>query len=250
VNLPKNNFKRLFFDIETSPNVGLFWEPGYNISISHENIVKERAIICICYKWAGENKIGSLTWDTNQNDKKMLDSFIKVMNMADEVVAHNGDSFDIKWVRTRCIKHGIPMIPNPTSIDTFLLAKKGFKFNSNSLDYIGQFLSVGKKKDTTYSLWKNILLSNDKRSLKTMVDYCKQDVVLLENIWNKLNPYVMASSNFATHSSHCPECGSHNTTVNKRRITANGYRKIGFRCNDCGKYHTTAESKWIKNKQI
>jgi uncharacterized protein YprB with RNaseH-like and TPR domain len=244
------NFKRLFLDIETTPNIVLSWETGYNLTISHDNIVKERAIICICYKWAGEKKINSLTWDNKQSDKKMLETFIPIMNAADECVAHNGDSFDIKWVRTRCIKHGIPMTPSITSIDTFLLAKKGFRFNSNSLDYISRFLSVGKKKETTFSLWKEILLNNDKTSLRTMVDYCKQDTALLEGVWNKLNPYVLASSNFAAYASHCPECSSSNTVVNKRRITANGYRKITFRCTDCGKYHTTAESKWNKNKGV
>ena len=244
------SFKRLFFDIETSPNIVLSWETGYNLTIPHDNMVKERAIICIGYKWAGEKKINSLTWDKSQDDKAMLNTFIKIMNAADEVVAHNGDSFDIRWVRTRCIKHGIPMMPNPTSIDTFLLAKKGFKFNSNSLDYISQYLGIGKKKETNFKLWKNILLNNDKKSLSTMVDYCKQDVVLLEEVWNKLNPYVLATSNFASHSSHCPECGSYNTIVNKRRATASGYRKVTFQCNDCGKYHTIAESKWIKNTRI
>ena len=54
--------KRLFFDIETSPNIGLFWTSGYKLNISHDSIIKERAIICICYKWAGDDKIYSLQW--------------------------------------------------------------------------------------------------------------------------------------------------------------------------------------------
>ena len=41
----------LYFDIETSANVGLFWTSGYKISIGTENIIKERAVICICYKF-------------------------------------------------------------------------------------------------------------------------------------------------------------------------------------------------------
>ena len=49
--------KRLFFDIETSPNIGLFWTAGYKLNISPDSIIKERAIICICYKWAGDDKI-------------------------------------------------------------------------------------------------------------------------------------------------------------------------------------------------
>ena len=45
--------KRLFFDIETSPNIGFFWSSGYKINIPFENILKERAIICIAYKYQG-----------------------------------------------------------------------------------------------------------------------------------------------------------------------------------------------------
>jgi hypothetical protein len=71
-----STIKRLFFDIETSPNIGLFWTAGYKQTISPDNIIKERAIICICYKWAGEKEVYSLTWDSKQDDKKILEKFI------------------------------------------------------------------------------------------------------------------------------------------------------------------------------
>ncbi len=54
--------KRLFYDIETSFNVGVFWRTGYNLTINPGDIIHERAIICICYKWEGEDEIHSLTW--------------------------------------------------------------------------------------------------------------------------------------------------------------------------------------------
>ncbi len=78
--------KRLYFDIEVSPNIGMFWEAGYKLNIGTENIVKERAIICICYKWEGEKKVHSLRWDKNQCDKTLLKDFIKVANDAHELV--------------------------------------------------------------------------------------------------------------------------------------------------------------------
>ena len=46
-----SQIKRLFFDIETAPNIGLFWEAGYKKTNNPDNIIKERVIICICYKW-------------------------------------------------------------------------------------------------------------------------------------------------------------------------------------------------------
>lgn len=99
--------KRLYFDIEVSANIGFFWKPGYNLNIGYENIIKEAGIICICYKWEGDKKVHSLTWDKHQSDKKLLQDFIKVANTADELVGHNGDKFDLPWVRTRCLYHGV-----------------------------------------------------------------------------------------------------------------------------------------------
>jgi hypothetical protein len=58
--------KRLFFDIETSPNIGFFWQSGYKLNISYNNIITERAIICICYKWEGDEKLYSLNWDESR----------------------------------------------------------------------------------------------------------------------------------------------------------------------------------------
>jgi DNA polymerase elongation subunit (family B) len=162
--------KKLFFDIETSPNVGFFWSSGYKKNISPESIIKERAIICICYKWINENKVYSLHWDENQDDKKLLEQFIEVANEADELIGHNGDKFDLPWIRTRCLYHKIPVFPTYTTLDTLSYARSKFKFNSNKLDYIAKFLNVGQKISTGYELWEKIVLNKDKEALQRMVE--------------------------------------------------------------------------------
>ena len=68
--------KRLFFDIETSFNVGIFWRSGYNLSIQPEDIIHERAIICVSWKWEDSEDVKTLSWDKNQSDKKLLEKFI------------------------------------------------------------------------------------------------------------------------------------------------------------------------------
>ena len=164
-------FKRLFFDIETSPNIVTSWNIGYKINLSHDNIIQERSIICICWKWEGENKVHSLSWNKG-NDKKMLIEFAKVMNSADETIGHNSDNYDEKWIRTRCIFHGISLIPDFQRIDTLKLSRKGFRFNCNKLDYIAQYLGLGKKLDTGgFGLWKDIVLKNSNSAMKKMIDY-------------------------------------------------------------------------------
>ncbi len=40
--------------------------------ITTDSIIKERAVICICYKWEDEKEVYYLEWDSKQNDKRML----------------------------------------------------------------------------------------------------------------------------------------------------------------------------------
>lgn len=239
------NKRRLFFDIETSPNIGFFWQSGYKISVPYTNIIKERAIICICYKWADTKEVHSLQWDSNQDDKQMLLEFVKVANEADELIGHNGDKYDLNWIRTRCLFHNIPMFPQYTTIDTLKHARSKFKFNSNRLDYIANFLGLGGKIETGFDLWKNIVLDDCETSMNKMVKYCKNDVVILEKVYNHLSQYIPHKTHYGValydDRNCCPECGSKNINISKYRTTATGIKKIQFVCVECGKYHTTSQ---------
>jgi len=246
-------FKRLFFDIETSYNVVSTWRVGYKINISHDNIMKERAIICIAYKWAGDKKVYSLQWNKG-DDKQMLIKFIKIMNEADEICGQNSDRFDIKWVRTRCIYHGIPMFPDYHSIDTLKLAKAGFNFNSNRLDYLGKFLGIGGKMDTGgFKLWQDIIMDNCSKSMNIMVKYCKKDVELLEKVYDKLYPYTKHKTHVGVLEGGsrctCPECSSKETVGRGTTILASGNKKQRLQCLSCGKYFSMPLSIYVKIKK-
>lgn len=248
-----HKIKRLFFDIETSPNIGLFWSAGYKLNISYDNIIKERAIICICYKWAGEKKIHSLTWDKNQNDNSLLTSFIKIANTADELIGHNGDKFDLPWIRTRCLFHRIPAFPMYDTIDTLKSARSKFRFNSNRLDYIADFLGIGRKKHTEYNLWKRIVLNKDAKALEYMVSYCKHDVDLLEKIYNTMSSYIPSKIHhgviLGNGKKSCPNCGSNDMKFSKKRITATGIQRVQLKCSKCGKYHTISQKTYDSAKK-
>ena len=236
-NKPTNR-RRLFFDIEVSPNIGLFWRSGHEISVDHNSIIKERAIICICYKWEGEKKVYSLRWDKRQSDKKMVADFIKVANDATELVGQNGDNFDIKWVRTRAIIHGIKWTPYINTLDTLKMARSSFSFNSNRLDYLGKILLNKGKLDTGFGLWKDILLNNCETSMRKMITYCKNDVILLEQVFNKFRPYIKPKLSYAMDRGSCPECDSPELKINKVTRLPSGNSKIQFLCKNCSTYHT------------
>ena len=238
------NKKRLFFDIETSFNITWSWRTGQQF-VSADQIVKERAIICICWKWEGDSKVHYLTWDRNQSDEKMLRTFVKELNKASEVIAHNGDKFDIKWLRTRCLKHRIEMFPNYQSLDTLKLVRTSFNLNSNKLNYIAEFLGLeGKMETGGIDLWKEIIFNNNQEALDKMVAYCKKDVQVLENVYNEIKNYGKHKTHLGVQAGGekygCPECGSYNQHCNKVYSTVAGTPKVHLRCADCSRSHTVS----------
>jgi uncharacterized protein YprB with RNaseH-like and TPR domain len=243
----KTKRRRLFFDIETSPNIGLFWEAGYKKNITTDNIIRERAIICICYKWEDEKEVYALQWDAKQNDKRMLEQFVKVANTANELVGHNGDKFDLAWIRTRCLFHGIDMFPTYQTIDTLKVARSKFRFQSNRLNYIAEFLGLGGKIKTEFNLWKDILLNKDKVAMEKMIKYCKKDVSLLEEVYKLLGNHIAPKTHygvvFGEDRGSCPECGagSEDLIKNNSVVTASGLTRIQYKCKVCNKFHSKTD---------
>ena len=237
--------KRLFFDIETSPNIYFGWRCGYDLKITHECIIEERAIICICWRWAGQKAIHTLKWDwdSSEPDKEMLKKFMPVLLSADEAIGHNSDRFDVKWLRTRCLLYRIPFPPQITTVDTLKAAKGYFLFNSNKLDYIGKYCGFGGKADKGgFQTWYDIALYDDQPAMRRMVRYCKHDVWLLEQIFNLMNPYLPAKTALSCEARACPECDAQ-MVISKTRMTAAGYKQAQLRCKECGKYNTVAASR-------
>jgi DNA polymerase elongation subunit (family B) len=233
--------KRLFFDIETSYHKVRAWRLGKQY-INPEMMIEPKKIICISYKWQYENKVHTLTWSKNQSEKDMMNKFIKVLGEADEIVAHNGDRFDIRELRTRCLSLGILMFPTYRTLDTLQKARQYFNFASNKLDYIARFLDIGKKLDHEgLGLWVKVVEKNDQEALAKMVKYCEQDVILLEDVYFVLAPYIWHNTNFAVlkggHKWECPECASDNVLMYRTYTTAMGVIRRNMKCESCRKQY-------------
>ena len=229
--------KRLFYDIETSYNIVKSWRVGYNLSLQPEDIIQERAIITIAYKWEGEDDVTVLSWNKGC-DKKIIEDFVKVMSEADEMVGHNLDRYDTKFIMGRALKHGIPALPKYQSTDTLKLAKKHFMLNSNKLDYIAQYLGIGHKtKHRGMPMWDDIILRNDPKALEEMIEYNVQDVFLTEQVYHKLMEYSLPKVNHAskqTGDKHtCPQCGSDHAELHKTYISGTGTKTRLMNCLNC-----------------
>ena len=244
----QEKIKRLFFDIETSPMIVYSWRTGWKLNIPTDNIIEDWKIICISYKWESEDKVHTLTWDENKCDRQMLIDFIKIMNEADECIAHNGDRFDVKKIRTRCIYHRIPMFPKYRTLDTLKKARSGFNFNSNRLDYIAKFLGVGAKLEHEgFNMWVKCM-QGDEQALKDMVKYCEMDIIVLEDVFLTLQNYTLNNTHVGSHNgklkASCPSCGSEDIALLKNSFTAKGTIKRVMECSPCGYTYETTNTAW------
>ena len=230
----------LYWDIETSLQPVAIFQLAHNDWIDPSAILEERYVICACWQWEGESKIHTVSvlddpkrYQKNpHDDKHVIKALHKVLSEADVIIHHNGDSFDKRYVDTRILKLGLPALPPITSIDTYKIAKQRFLFNSNKLDYLGKFLGLGEKIKTTPGLWMRVM-QGDKKAVKEMAAYNKQDVVLLRNIFLKLRPYCASHINRELFGGiGCPRCGSTDTqSRGVHRAITKTYQR--FQCQSC-----------------
>lgn len=237
----EESLKILLIDIETAPNLGWTWGKWEQNVIQFE---RETFMLSFTAKWLHSSKF--ITYGLSdfpdydkdkQSDKELCRKLWDLLDEADVVIAHNGDSFDIKKTNARFIVNGLgPPSPYRT-IDTKKVAKKYFSFNSNSLNDLGELFSLGHKAPTGgFKLWLDCM-EGKKEAWKKMKQYNKQDVALLEKIYLKLRAWIKNHPNIGVNNSKhsCHACGSSN--VQKRGYTycrMSKYQRI--HCKDCGSW--------------
>jgi uncharacterized protein YprB with RNaseH-like and TPR domain len=229
--------KILLIDIETSPSLGWVWSKWETNVIDFE---QDWYILSFGYKWLGEKKVTVFGLDDfngykkdPENDKNLINMLWTLLDEADVIIAHNGDRFDIPKINTRFLTHKLnPPSPYKT-IDTLKIARSVFKFDSNKLDDLGRYLSIGRKlPHTGFHLWKGCM-SGDKASWKLMKKYNSNDVELLEKVyyimrsWAKNHPAINQGL-----SECCPKCQS-------QKVQRRGFdytlqrKKQRYVCTDC-----------------
>lgn len=212
-----NKPRVLVWDIENSHNLLLSFDLKNDNYIPHGNIVTERYIFCISYKWLGEKKIHTISILDDQkrfkkdihDDFHVVSEFRKVIEQADAMVYHNGDRFDLPMFNGRLVFHGLAPLPKIPSIDTKKVAYSTFRFNSNRLDYLAKFLGYKGKTDNPSSLWIDCFMG-DVEALKHMAKYNKNDIDINEFVYNKLSPFIKnnkVNMNMFMEGARCPNCG-------------------------------------------
>lgn len=237
--------KILLYDIETAPNLAYVWGKWQQDVIAYE---KERELLCFAYQWHGEDKITCVTRENDKTDEKVTRKLADLLQQADITVAHNGDEFDRKVVKSRMLYWNMKPLKINCSVDTKKVAKTYFEFNGNGLADLVKFLKLGEKAHTPgFDMWLGCMRGS-KKSWAQMAYYNKHDVRLLAKLYKRFLPWIENHPNIykllnpLIKLSACPSCTSLNIAKNGYRVTLSAVAQR-VNCLDCGKQFLTKVDK-------
>ena len=145
------------------------------------------------------------------------------------------------------------MFPNYRTLDTLKKSRHGFLFASNSLDYLCRFFGIGGKLEHEgRELWDKVIdgtKSVAKEALTRMKKYCERDVVMLEDLFFVLSPFITHNNNFAVLTGgnkwECPECASEKVKMYRTYTTPMGVIRREMKCNDCKKQYKISNKTYM-----
>lgn len=235
--------KVLLFDIETSPlQAFIFQKSVWKANVGADQVISEWFMLTWSAKWLMDDNIltDRLTGKEAlaENDGRIVKSLWKLLDEADIVIAHNGDSFDVPNMNTRFIVHGLQPTSPYQTIDTMLVARKQFGFTHNSLNGLAKALGLTPKLDTNFELWKRCV-AGDEEALTYMQTYNNGDVDTLEEVYMILRPWIKSHPNLGLYvesdGAVCPNCGSSNIAWTDKFYYTQTGRYATFRC-ECGAF--------------
>jgi len=208
--------------------------------INPQQIIHDKFIFSWSAKWLFGSEImsGVLTHKEakRKDDLRILNTIWKLLDSADIVIAHNAKRFDVPILNGRFLIHKMKPPMYYQTIDTLQIARSTFGFSSNKLDYINQLLEIDGKKETDFQLWVDCY-NGDRQALRRLVEYNKHDVVILEELYVLLRPWIKSHPNLGVYVDTglevCPICGNSHLHWEGFYYTPVG-RYEAFRCEICG----------------
>ena len=129
---------------------------------------------------------------SRREDKDVVKACIATMRKFDRIVGHYSKRFDVPFLRTKALIHGLefPKYGELYHTDTFDVAKRLLRLRSNRQNAIADILfgeSLKTRLDSAH--WRSALQGN-KKSLRYILEHCRRDVKELKRNYDKLKEFV------------------------------------------------------------
>jgi len=244
----------LYFDLET--RMGLQHKPFYQLKNysrydNNKQLGEDVILLCLAWKWAHESTVYSVSVASDKerfandpsDDYYVTAKLVSLVEQADVAIAHNGEKFDMKKLRTRCIANGFNPFCESIMEDTLKIAKSRFDFASNALAYIATRLELPEQKGTPPK-WEDVR-NADYDIIKECESYCRQDIRTLVGVAERLLPWKKGGTDanmFIEGATDHPNlmvcanvlCQSDNIEPINNVVKKTRSKYQAMQCNDCG----------------
>lgn len=231
--------KFLFIDCETSPVTGTAWGIYEQDLLWHEM----GEILMMGYMWGGEKRAHILSqrqydgWTKNRSrERRLMEDIFNVLDEADVVIGYNAKKFDIKQINARFAKYGMIEPSGYHALDPLQMIKRSMTFPSHKLEDMAEYLKIGHKVQTGGKyLWKRCM-EGDMDAWAHMEMYCKNDVVLVKDVYERLKGWDKSVFNYNFYTRvalACKKCGSKDMKSRGRKFFRSGFRR-DWLCTRCG----------------
>ena len=196
------------------------------------------------YKWLDEPDAHVISLlDTNKeclecgrvdavSDKLLVAAAWPILASADAWVTWYGKGFDAKFLNTRVLDNGLTPLPPIPHIDLYFTAKCHLKLSSNRLANVQDFLNLPTvKTPLTKRVWRQAQAGHVP-SIVYIIDHCEKDVLVLEEAYEKLKPYVRQHPYLGKRGT-CRVCNS--TRLQRRgKVASRAGKFVRVCCMECG----------------
>jgi len=158
-------------------------------------------VLCACIKPLGEapivvsqtdwpKRFQARPWD----DSKVVNKTLALLQNYDVWVTYYGKGFDVPFLKTRALGIGKRPYLYAFHVDLYFWVKFGLKMSRRSLLRVQEYMNLTEKKTPlTPEIWQRAT-AGDRAAYKEIVTHCKQDVIVLEDVYRAALPHIKTLS--------------------------------------------------------
>lgn len=234
------SIRTLAVDIETSPSLAHVWQLWNINNISLAQLQESSTLMCFSAKWFEDDEVLFYS-EWQHGHAEMVRKAHELLTEADVVAHYNGKRFDVPYLNKEFILAGYSPPAPYMQVDLYQAVKRRFKFPSNKLDYVSKALGLGGKvSHEGHELWVKVL-AGDADARSRMQEYNEQDTILVEQLYNKILPWIPSHPNHALIDGEdgfefaCTKCKSKKLARRSDAYTAqSSYPR--YQCLKCGNW--------------
>lgn len=201
------------------------------------------SLLMVGYKWLGNKKIhcpSLLDYEKEWalDDKALVTEVHRVISQADMLIGFYSSMHDIKYLQSKFLKYGLPVLPPVPHIDLYFLARTHLSLSRKSLDNLSRYLDTKHKKYyCDASVWQRAKVG-DLVGMKEIIKHCRADIAVTEEMYYKLRSLSRQPSVRIGGWLPCRVCGSTRLQRRGYSLTATQGKKIRVQCQECSHWET------------